>query len=367
MKQRFASRPLLAIAAVVVVSALLVPASAGGSPLDDKKAQAAQLQRQIDGNGDRIAALGEQYNGALMAYNKATAGIADAQRRFDAAQAQVDAKRKLLQDRAVSLYTGATSSTPLQAVEVRNVGELSRRNKYGAIASRLDKDAIQDLREAQELLADQRKVLEIEQSEARAQKDAAAATKQRIEAANASQQRLLSQVKGEVARLMEQDRRRREAAAAQAARAAVTARSRSSSGPARGAVDPASVGGNFNPSIPTSSGVAAVIAYARAQLGKPYVFATAGPDTFDCSGLTKMAWAQAGVGMAHFSGAQFNAFPHVPISALQPGDLVFKGPGGRDHVALYIGGGMQIAATHTGDYVRLQPLSSNLSGAVRPG
>ena len=110
-----------------------------------------------------------------------------------------------------------------------------------------------------------------------------------------------------------------------------------------------------------------MIAYARAQLGKPYVFATAGPNTFDCSGLTKMAWAQAGVSMAHFSGAQFNAFPHVSLNALQPGDLVFKGPGGRDHVALYIGGGMQIAATHTGDYVRLQPLSSNLSGAVRPG
>ena len=91
------------------------------------------------------------------------------------------------------------------------------------------------------------------------------------------------------------------------------------------------------------------------------------PNTFDGSGLTMMAWRQAGVSMAHFSGSQFNQFPHVSISQLQPGDLVFKGPGGVDHVALYIGGGMQIAATHTGSFVKLQPLSSPLSGAVRPG
>jgi cell wall-associated NlpC family hydrolase len=363
MKHRFA-RPVIGLVAMAVVTGALAPSVASSSPLEDKKAQAQQLQRQIEANGNRIAALGEQYNGALIAYDQATAGIADAQRRFDAAQAQVDAKRKLLQDRAVSLYTGATTSSALQALDVNNVGELARRNKYGSIASQGDNRAINNLRDAQDALADQRKLLEAQQADAQRRKDAAAATKREIEAANASQQQLLSQVKGEVARLIEQEQQRKQAAAAAAARAAVA---RSSRGPARGAVDPASVGGNFNGNVPVSGSVAAVIAYARAQLGKPYVFATAGPDTFDCSGLTKMAWAQAGVSMAHFSGAQFNAFPHVPINALQPGDLVFKGPGGRDHVALYIGGGMQIAATHTGDYVRLQPLSSNLSGAVRPG
>jgi cell wall-associated NlpC family hydrolase len=360
MKQRFA-RAAVALLAVGLVLGVLGSTVASSSPLDDKKAQAAQLQRQIEANGHRIAALGEQYNGARIAYEKATGEIAEAQRRYEEAQAQVDAKRKVLQSRAVALYTGATMSSPLQAIDVRDVGELARRSKYGSIASQGDNRAINNLRDAQDVLTEQRRLLEVQQADAAKRKDAAAATKREIESANASQQQLLSQVKGEVARLIEQDRQRKEAAAAAAARAAV---SRSSS---RGPVDPASVGGNFNANVPTSSGVAAVIAYARAQLGKPYVFATAGPDTFDCSGLTKMAWAQAGVSMAHFSGAQFNAFPHVPINALQPGDLVFKGPGGRDHVALYIGGGMQIAATHTGDYVRLQPLSSNLSGAVRPG
>jgi cell wall-associated NlpC family hydrolase len=356
------------LAILLTISALLgvgTVSSAAGSPVDEKRAQAARIQRQIEANGDRIAALGEQYNGARIEFNRTIAGIADARRRFDEAQAQVDAKRALLQRRAANLYTGASADTPLRAIDVEDVGELARRSKYGAAASGVDNRAIGDLKLAQERLDDQRKALELEQAAAKRRRDAAAATKREIEQANASQQQLLSQVKGELARLVDQERRRREAAAAAAARAATT--SRSTRGAAPAAVDPASVGGGFVGPIPTSGGVGAVIAYARAQLGKPYVFATAGPNTFDCSGLTKMAWAQAGVSMAHFSGAQYNAFPHVPISALQPGDLVFKGPGGRDHVALYIGGGMQIAATHTGDYVRLQPLSSNLSGAVRPG
>ena len=112
---------------------------------------------------------------------------------------------------------------------------------------------------------------------------------------------------------------------------------------------------------------AAAIAYAEAQLGKPYEYAATGPNTFDCSGLTMMAWAAAGVSMPHYSGAQYAMFPHVPLDELQPGDLIFKGPGGSQHVSMYIGGGLQIAATHTGDYVRIQPVSSNSIGAARPG
>ena len=78
--------------------------------------------------------------------------------------------------------------------------------------------------------------------------------------------------------------------------------------------------------------------YARAQLGKPYAFATAGPDSFDCSGLTMAAWRAAGVSMAHYSGSQAAAFPKVGWDQLQPGDIVVFY---RDfhHVGLYIGGG----------------------------
>jgi cell wall-associated NlpC family hydrolase len=70
--------------------------------------------------------------------------------------------------------------------------------------------------------------------------------------------------------------------------------------------------------------------------------------------------------MPHYSGAQYARFPKVPLNQLQPGDLVFRGPGGSRHVALYIGGGMVIHAPQTGDVVKIAPMGS-VMGAVRPG
>jgi cell wall-associated NlpC family hydrolase len=120
--------------------------------------------------------------------------------------------------------------------------------------------------------------------------------------------------------------------------------------------------------VPVNGGGAATaIAYARAQLGKPYRYAAAGPDAFDCSGLTMRAWGAAGVSMPHYSGAQYSMFPKVPLGSMLPGDLVFWGPGGSEHVGLYIGGGQMIAAPSTGDVVKIQAVWGSPVGAVRPG
>jgi peptidoglycan DL-endopeptidase CwlO len=121
-------------------------------------------------------------------------------------------------------------------------------------------------------------------------------------------------------------------------------------------------------SFPAASPAAAkAVAVALAQRGKPYVFATSGPETFDCSGLTAYAWGAAGVSMDHWTVAQWRQFPHVPLDALQPGDLVFFGSD-IHHVGLFIGGGQMVDAPYTGAVVRVQTIySSGLAGAVRPG
>ena len=69
---------------------------------------------------------------------------------------------------------------------------------------------------------------------------------------------------------------------------------------------------------------------------------------FDCSGLTAWSWGQAGVGLPHYSGAQMADSTPVPVSDLQPGDLLFYGPGGSEHVAMYVGRGTMIEAPYTG-------------------
>jgi cell wall-associated NlpC family hydrolase len=102
-----------------------------------------------------------------------------------------------------------------------------------------------------------------------------------------------------------------------------------------------------------SGGAGAAVAYAEAQLGKPYQYAGTGPGSFDCSGLTMMAWQQGGVSMAHGSQSQYDSFPHVAISQLQPGDLVFFGSSGptNHHVGIVVGPGVMIDAPHTGSFV----------------
>ena len=207
---------------------------------------------------------------------------------------------------------------------------------------------------AEQDLTIQRKEFDKQVEEAAKKRDSIAAARQGIEEANSRAQELLSQVKGEIATLIQQEKERQQAAVQAALNA--LANSGSSQGNGASRVPSSSVGGDTIPNLPAPSPrAAAAIAYAEAQLGKPYEYAASGPNTYDCSGLTMMAWAAAGVSMPHYSGAQYAMFPHVPLDQLQPGDLLFWGPGGSEHVAMYIGGGLQIAATHTGDYVRIQP------------
>jgi len=109
-----------------------------------------------------------------------------------------------------------------------------------------------------------------------------------------------------------------------------------------------------------SGGVAAVIAFARAQLGEPYVWGGAGPNVWDCSGLTMMAWRQAGVRLSHYTGYQWAETDRVPLSQLQPGDLVFFGTSGPNshHVGLYIGGGQMIHAPNPSTVVKIASIYS---------
>jgi len=119
---------------------------------------------------------------------------------------------------------------------------------------------------------------------------------------------------------------------------------------------------------PTGTQAEKAVAFAYAQIGKPYVFGASGPDSYDCSGLTMASWAAAGISIPRTSYEQWASLPHVPTSQLQPGDiLVFNGAG---HVGIYVGSGQLIDAPHSGLNVEKIALSgwysSSLIGAVRP-
>ena len=121
-------------------------------------------------------------------------------------------------------------------------------------------------------------------------------------------------------------------------------------------------------SVSTGSGRGATaLAFAKAQLGKPYQYASAGPDSYDCSGLTSASWKAAGVTLPRTSQAQFGVGRAVSKSELAAGDLVFF-YSGLSHVALYAGNGMVIHAPHPGSSVEYIKMSyMPYAGARRPG
>jgi len=105
-----------------------------------------------------------------------------------------------------------------------------------------------------------------------------------------------------------------------------------------------------------SSAVEGAVAFALAQVGEPYVWAAAGPDAWDCSGLTMGAWGAAGRSLPHYSVAQYEATTPVSMSSLRRGDLLFwseGSPGSIYHVALYLGDGMMVHAPRTGRNVEV--------------
>jgi peptidoglycan DL-endopeptidase CwlO len=122
---------------------------------------------------------------------------------------------------------------------------------------------------------------------------------------------------------------------------------------------------------PTTTQAEQAVAFAYAQLGCPYLYGGTGPCHlgFDCSGLAQAAWASAGLQIPRDSYEQWAALPHVPLSSVEPGDLLIYN--GEGHVAIYVGGGDIIDAPQTGMDVEKIPMSTswyadNLDGVLRP-
>ena len=295
---------------------------AGAQPVSDLQAEATQLNAQIQANGAKISALGEQINGAQV--------------KLDAAQAQMNQLVARLRGRAAVIYQTNGQGGPA-VFSATNVLDLLVRSKYSSIIAGNDRRLIERLNQAKQDISEQRASL----TKAKADADAAAA----------QQQRLLAQVTGQLAVLVAQQQQQQQQAAVAVSVQRTAPANSNWAGPA------------------ASGGAGAAVAFAEAQVGKPYQYAATGPDAYDCSGLTMRAWQAGGVAMAHFSGAQYSAFPKVPMDRLQPGDLVFPSDPGA-HVGIYIGGGMMIHATHTGDFVRRDPIVQPglvMTQAVRPG
>ena len=352
-------RRLGVLVGITLLLSLLGAASAAGSPIQDKQAEAARIQAQLDAQGNRISQLDEQYNRAQMNVASTQAGYAKAQADLAAANARFSQVKSQMSQTAVNAYMHGGNTSMIEQLVKSDGKDLAVRKTYVETAAADQRSALDELRAARQDLEAQRSKLSASANSAKTAASNLASQKSAIDQAIAAQQATLGKVKGDIAQLIAQQQAR---AAADSQRRARDALSRASAAPTRkGPAIPA------GPPPPVGHGAAAAVATAEAQIGKPYVYGAAGPDSFDCSGLTMYSWRAGGVSLSHSSQSQYSETTHIPISAVQPGDLLFY-YSDLHHVGMYVGGGMMVEAPHTGANVREVPMRlDSLVGAGRPG
>jgi cell wall-associated NlpC family hydrolase len=260
---------------------------------------------------------------AAQAQAQQEAAARDAQKARDAAQARAEEAQ--------------AAATQIQHQQQALVTQLASLRKTSVSLEKARQDGLAAAAAARAAAAEAARQARLAEQRAKAARDAAARAAARAEAKRAA---------AEAAR--------QRAAAAAAEKAAAQAAQQQESKPS-GPSGPSEPSTPKPPPPPSSNGgVGAVIAYAQAQLGKPYQWGADGPSSFDCSGLTMRAWQQAGVNLYHYTGAQWDQTARVAIGDLRPGDLVFYGSSGPSshHVGLYVGNGQMIEAPRAGVPVR---------------
>jgi cell wall-associated NlpC family hydrolase len=333
-----------------VISAVAMP----GLSVAEPQPTLADVQQQVD----ELHHQGEQ---AAERYNVASDKLAELQRQVAAARADVERQKAKVVDltrvmggfAAASYRTGAMDPA-MQVLLAEDPREFLTQ------ASVVDAYATQQVR-ALRLVAIERQRLAEHQVTATEQmtrlKKVEATLKeeqQTFEDKLAKAQVLLDTLKAEERAALERERAAREAASRSAARETLMQNT-------------AAVATGDPSSVPASGKGAIAVKFALAQVGEPYVYGGAGPDSWDCSGLTMMAWREAGVSLPHGAKAQLAVGPQISVADLQPGDLVYYySP--ISHNGMYIGDGKIVHATHPGDVVSIDPLNSMpLTAASRPG
>ena len=351
------------VAAVVAAAFIAGPAlattrSASADQVGSAQAQAAQIAAQIQAQGAQLATLSEHYDQDQIRVQQLEQQVGQTQAQIAQTKTQVGSARADLQQLAIENYTSGNSNDNLEQLFAPGGERAAAVQEYQQVASQSMSGAIDRLKQSESVLSAQQSALETTQSQARSTLAAAQNAKQGAQSELANQQATLSKLKGHIATLVAQRQAAQAAAQAAAFQARVAASHQFNDNGGLRAV----------PAVPGGGGAEAVAA-AESQIGVPYVWAGASPGVgFDCSGLTMWAWSHAGVSLSHSAADQFSELTHVPLSDLQPGDLLFYQEGNTiGHVTMYVGPGEMVQAMETGTNIEITGIwTSGLVGAGRP-
>lgn len=330
IRPRVSARATVTVSAVVIGSLLAGPTAGYAAPNDVE-----QARRQVSSLDHKAEQATERYNQARNAMRDAERVLAQAQRRAASQQKKLRELQNSVGAFAASAYRNGGVDRTLQLIFSEDpnafLGKASALDALStrqAAALRRVIEARRDLRASQQIAATQLAVVE-------SQRKVLAKEKSTIE-------RHLREARAVLSRLTAAQRNRLDRASRDNTRELLK-----------------------NLPLPNPRAGKA-IEFALAQVGDRYVWGASGPDGWDCSGLTMMAWRQAGVSLPHSSAQQYAVGRKVPRSQLEPGDLVFYYRP-ISHVAIYLGNGQIVDAPNSRKRVRVQSIDNMpYTGATRP-
>jgi cell wall-associated NlpC family hydrolase len=318
---------------LVVAAMLAIPSvaiSVSSSSATPSKAQVEAAKAKLDALNRQLDQMVEQYNQAQVRLQQTQAKLLDAKQAKDAADAINARATSELSKRAVAAYTGMGSQLDV-LLGAASFTEFSDRLQFMGALAQDDADLA-----AQAQISSQKSQWAAQQyaqavTERQATLNELANQKSQIQAGISDQEALYSQMSTSY----------KNAIAAQEAAAAAAAASSSSGSSGSG-------GGSVFVPPQNASAAQVAIAAAESVIGTTYVFGSADPGVgFDCSGLVMWSYAQAGIALPHSSAMMSEMLPRLSQSELLPGDLMFfYSP--VSHVAIYLGGGSMIDASHPG-------------------
>ncbi|MER6223663.1 NlpC/P60 family protein [Streptomyces sp900105755] len=365
-----------ALATAALTSMALFSQSAEAAPSEDGKPSLEEVEKKVDALYRQAESATEKYNAAKERTGRQRKQVDtlldDVARRTE----RLNRAREELGSFAAAQYrTGASvpdTATFLLADSPQ--GYFDQDQLMSRLTSR-QKSAVDDYVTQQSATMKKRQEATRSLESLTGTQDDLKTAKATVQTKLASARELLSQLTAaEKARLAAIEKRQQEEAARKAAELAQqqAAAGRKASSSAESSAPGGSGSGSGSDSGPDSAyatKAAKAIAFARAQIGKPYVWGATGPGSYDCSGLSQAAWKAAGVSLPRTTYDQVNAGTTVSLADALPGDLVFFYDD-VSHVGIYLGNGMMIHAPKPGAYVREESIyyggESIIHSVVRP-
>ncbi|CAM5271739.1 NlpC/P60 family protein [Streptomyces chartreusis] len=370
-----------ALATAALTSVALLSQTANASPSTDDKPSLEEVEKKVDD-------LYRQAESATEKYNAAKDRTTKQRKRVDTLLDDVakrtqklnEAREELGRNAAAQYRTGAAAPDTATFLLADNPQDYFDQTQLMDRMTGRQKESVDDyFTQQSETMEKRREATQSLETLTDSQNDLKSA-KATVQQKLSDARELLSKLTAEEkARLAAIEKRKQEEAARKAAELArqqaeaERRRQEEAAAQQQESTQPPADSGSSDSSSSSDSSYATkaekALAFARSQIGKPYVWGATGPDSYDCSGLTQAAWKAAGVDIPRVTYDQVNAGTTVSLSSAQPGDLVFFYDD-VTHVGIYIGNGMMIHAPKPGAYVREESIyydgESSIHSVVRP-